>query len=169
MSRSRPRALSRLLLGSGRSIAGTVYGTIVAMSVIAAGSDATDTGRLATFVGTTAIVFWLAHVYAHGLEESVKGGHRLNAAELSRLARHEAAIPLAALAPTVALILGAFGVLAESSAVWLALGLGIATLGVQGLLYARIEALSGSRTIVVVSLNVLLGCAIIALKAGLSG
>jgi hypothetical protein len=168
VSKHEPSALSRLLLGSSRSIAGTVYGTIVAMSVIAAGAGAADAGRLAGFVGSSAIVFWLAHVYAHGLEESIDTGHRLDWTELRRLARREAAIPLAALAPTVALTLGALGALRESRAIWLALGLGVATLGVQGLRYARLEALSGSRTAVVVALNLLLGSAIVALKAALS-
>jgi hypothetical protein len=168
VSSHEPSALSRLLLGSSRSIAGTVYGTIVAMSVIAAGAGAADAGRLAVFVGSSAIVFWLAHVYAHSLEESIDAGRRLDWDELSRVARREAAIPLAALAPTVALILGALGALRESRAIWLALGLGVATLGVQGLRYARLEALSGSRTVLVVALNLLLGSAIVALKAALA-
>ena len=52
MRRSRAK---RMLFGSARSIAGTVYGTIVVMATVAAGSrgEDTDTGRLAVIVGAT--------------------------------------------------------------------------------------------------------------------
>ena len=61
-----PRRIDRLLFGSGRSISGTVYGTILAMSVIAAtgATGPAEPWRLAGFVASSAVVFWLAHVYA---------------------------------------------------------------------------------------------------------
>jgi hypothetical protein len=157
----------RRLLAAERSIAGTVYGTIVALSVLAAGAGSADIGpaRLAGFVGTSAIVFWLAHVYAHGLAESIDADRILDIAELRSIARRESAIPLAALPPIAALLLGAIGVLRDSTAVWLAFGLGLATLGVQGFRYATIENLSVAKTIVIVALNVALGLLLVALKA----
>ena len=166
-----PRTIDRLLFGSGRSIAGTVYGTIVAMSVIAATGSAAgdaDPWRLAGFVASSAVVFWLAHVYSNALDASIRSGRQIDWRSLSSVARHEAAIPLAAVAPIVALCLGAAGVLRESRSIWLALGLGIATLGVQAWRYAKIESLGRSKTLMVVGLNLLLGLALVVLKAGLS-
>ena len=60
--------LERLLFGTRDRIAGTVYGTIIAMATIAAGSaGAVDPWRLATLVVGTVLVLWIAHVYAHSL------------------------------------------------------------------------------------------------------
>jgi hypothetical protein len=167
---SPPRTIDRLLFGSGRSISGTVYGTILAMSVIAAAgaTGAAEPWALAGFVASSAVVFWLAHVYSSGLDQSIRSGRYLDRRTFESVARHEAAIPLAALPSIVALCLGALGVLRESRAIWLALGLGVATLGVQGWRYAQIEALSRSRMLVVVGSNVLLGLVIVGLKAALS-
>ena len=64
----------------------------------------------------------MAHVYAHGLGESLQAGRRLNAAEFGSIARRELAIPLAAVAPTAVLVLGAVGLLNGRTAVLLALG-----------------------------------------------
>jgi hypothetical protein len=55
-------------------------------------------------------------------------------------------------------------VIGGSAAVWLALGLGVAALTVQGVRYARLERLSGTGTAVVVGLNLVLGMSIVILK-----
>jgi hypothetical protein len=156
----------RILAGSAEDLAGTVYGTIVVLAVIAAGSAPAEVGawQLLALVVSTTLVLWVGHVYAHGLGESVTLGRRLDATELRVLARREAAIPLAAFAPSVALCLGALGLFSESAAVWLALGLGVATLGVEGARYARLEHLGPVRSLLTISANVMLGVAIVALK-----
>jgi hypothetical protein len=121
-----------MLLGSPGGIAGTVYGTIVVMATVTAGSNGedTDTWWLAVVVGVTVLVLWIAHLYSHALAESLERRRRLDRAELGALARRELAIPAAALAPIAALVLGALGVIGEQTAVWLALGVGVATLGI---------------------------------------
>ena len=158
-----------VVLGSARSIAGTVYGTIVVMSVVAAGAELgrTDPARLAGLAASTAIVFWLAHVYAHALETSVRSQRRLTARRLTEVARHESAIPLAAVVPTVSLVLGAMGVFRETTAIWIALLSGVATLGVVGARYAAIENLGRLGTLLSIAANLALGLAIVGLKAGL--
>ena len=170
MPEPRPRTIDRLLFGSGRSISGTVYGTILAMSVISAtgATGPAEPWRLTGFVASSAVVFWLAHVYASGLDESIRSGRRLDLASLERVARHEAAIPLAAVPAIAALSLGALGVLRESRAIWLALALGVVTLGVQAWRYAQIEDLGRSKTFAVVGWNVAIGLVIVGLKAAIS-
>ena len=148
------------------NVAGTVYGTIVVMAAVAAGSHGaeTDAWRLATVVGVTAFVLWIAHVYAHALGEILERGRRLDTMEFIEVARRELAIPAAAVAPVATLVLAAFGVFAEQTAVRVALGFGVVTLAVQGARYAALERLSRLQTIVSVALNVSLGLAIVALE-----
>lgn len=162
----RRRGLREIVLGTPSSIAQTVYGTIVVMGAITAGSgSAREPWALAGIVVTTVVVLWLAHVYAHGLGEAIARGRRLDRAELVSVARREFAIPLAAVAPTAALVLGGIGLLRESTAVWLALTIGLVTLGVQGLRYAGLEGLGARETATSVVVNVSLGLAIVLLKA----
>ena len=158
--------MRRLIVGTGMGIAGSIYGTIVVMAVIAAGSrgDDTDPWELAAFVGATVIALWVAHFYAHALSETLETGGRLSWAELSRLARREASVPLAAVAPIAALVLGGIEVVGERTAIRLALGIGAATLAALGLRYARIEGLSRPATLVAVGLNLALGLSIVALE-----
>jgi hypothetical protein len=167
---SRSRRTLQFVFGSRGTIAGTVYGTIIVLAVLAAGGNAyrAEPWHLVAIVVTTVLVLWLAHVYAHGLEESLAAARRLNAAELEQIARHQLAIPAAAVAPTAALVLGAVGVFAESTAVWIAFVLGVLTLAVQGVRYAAVERLSGRATIVAVALNLALGLALVALEVFVS-
>jgi hypothetical protein len=164
------RRARHLLSGPQGGIAGTVYGTIVVMATVTAGAHGpgTDAWRLAVVVATTVLVLWVAHVYAHGLAESLERERRLDRAEFAAIARRELAIPLAAVGPVAALVLGAVGVLRESTAGWLAIGIGVATLSVQGIRYARLERLSRLGTFVSVALNLALGLVIVAVKAALA-
>jgi hypothetical protein len=156
----------RLLAGSYGGIAGAVYGTIMVMATLVAGSTATpDAWKLATIVATTVLVLWAAHVYAHGLGESIDRGRRLDGLELLSIAHRELSIPLAAAGPVVALLLGAAGLLRETRAVWLAMGIAVATLAFQGVRYARVENLGRMGTFVAVALNLALGLLLVALKA----
>ena len=157
----------QLLFGSTGGIAGTVYGTIVVMATVTAGSNGeqTDAWRLAVVVVVTVLVLWAAHVYSHTLAESLERRRRLDWAELGSVARRELSIPAAAVAPVAALVLGALGVLGERTAVWLALGIGVVTLAVQGRRYATVEQLERTGTLAVIALNVCLGLVIVGLKA----
>ncbi len=154
-----------MILGTSGSIAGTVYGTIVVMGAIVAGAHGVESlWRLDLVVAGTVVVLWLAHVYAHGLGESIELRRRLDRAEFVSVARRELAIALAAVGPVVALSLGALEVLRPTRAVWLALGIGLFTLAVQGFRYARLEELGRWETVVSVGLNLGLGLAIVGLK-----
>jgi hypothetical protein len=78
--------------------------------------------------------------------------------------RRELGILFAAAAPTIALLLGASGVIVETAAVWLALGIGLVTLAVEGLRFARFERLALPGAVLAMGLNLALGLAIVALK-----
>jgi hypothetical protein len=150
----------------GERLGGFIYGTIVVLSVLVAGVKAfpNDAGRIAVMVLVTSVVFWLAHVYAHGLAHSVAHDEHLSRAELGHIARHEASILEAAVPPLAALLLGAFGLTSTRAAVWLAFGLGLAVLAVQGIVFARVERLRWPAALLVVAANLSLGLMLVSLK-----
>ena len=142
------RFLTRLLFGDKESISGTVYGTIIILAVIAAEARGYE-GHMWQLGGVafmTALVLWLAHVYAHGLGESVREGRRLTVAELRAIARREEAIVLSSVPPVCAIIAGSSGLVDEHFAYRLATALGIAALTFQGIRYAKLEQLSFAGT-----------------------
>jgi len=157
--------LGRLIVGSRGSVAGTVYGTIVVLSALTAGAAFKHSlGHLAEIVATSVVVLWVAHVYAHGIAESLEQDRRLTSGELIAIAGRELAIPLAAVLPLFALLLGASHEIRDSAAVWAAIGIGIATLVAQGVRYARLKRMGLHGTILSVLLNLGLGLAIVAVK-----
>ena len=161
---------AELVLGSKHSIAGTVYGTIVVLAVLAEGSDAYahDLWRLDAILVVTAFVLWVAHVYAHGLGESLRLGHRLDIPELREIVVREFAILAAAVAPAVIVGLGALHVLNAKAAVWAAIAVGVTALAVEGVRYARLEQLTAFGTMLTVAVNLALGLVIVLLKVVVS-
>ena len=167
-ARQRPtvgRVAEHVLFGVGAGIASTVYGTVLVMATLtAAYATEKHPWKLAVIVATTSVVLWIAHLYAHGLSASIERSRHLRRDELISITRRELGILLAAAAPTIALLLGGAGVFVETAAVWLALGIGLLTLAVEGLRFARFEHLALPGTVVAVGVNLALGLAIVALK-----
>lgn len=154
---------------SPQRIAGAVYGTIVAMGALAAGAHGgtVRAAELAGIVAGTVIVLWMSHVYAHSLAETIARDRRLDRAELASVAKRELAMPLAGVAPVAALVLGAVGILEDSTAGWVAMGCGLAALAVAGVAYAKAERLGLVASAATVAVNLALGLLIVGLKAGL--
>src|SRR5262245_65029039 len=89
----RSQAFSDFVLGSRGGIASTVYGTVVVMATLtAAYASESNPWKLALVVATTAVVLWIAHLYAHALAESINLDRRLTAHEVFSLARREVGI-----------------------------------------------------------------------------
>jgi hypothetical protein len=154
----------------GERLGGFVYGTIVVLAVVVTGAKAYPhkPGHVAVLVVITTVVFWLAHVYSHGLAHSVGHDEHLSFAELRHIAGREASLLEAGLPPIVALLLGAIGVVSDNAAVWLAVALGLVVLGAQGIVFARVEKLGRLGTIAVVALNLALGLLLVGLKAAVT-
>ena len=150
----------------GERLGGFIYGTIVTLSVVIAGARIypDGPGHVAGFVAVATFVLWLAHVYSHGLALSVTHDDHLTLGELGHVARREASILEAGVPSIVALLLGTAGILSEQVAIWLAIGLGLGVLAVQGIVFARVEHLGWVATAVVVALNLGLGVLLIWLK-----
>ena len=159
-----PAGLGRADLGE--RLGGFVYGTIVVLSVIVAGLKAFphELWHVALLVAVTTVVFWLAHVYAHGIAFSLGHNEHLSLAELDHIGRREASIVGAGVPPELALVLGATGLLSDHVATWLAFGLGLLVLGAVGVVFARVEHLGTTRTVLAILVNLALGLVLIGLK-----
>ena len=162
--------LRSVLLGDRNTIAGTVYGTIIVLAALTAGvrTSRHDLWELIAIAASSVTVLWIAHVYAHGLGESVNEGHRLTGPELGAIARRELAILLAAVPVLAAVALGALEIVRDETALWIAFGVGVSSLTVQGIRYARLEHLSRAGGALAIALNLALGLAIVALKVAVS-
>jgi hypothetical protein len=160
------RAASLGRAAQGERLGGFVYGTIVVLAVVVAGSKTYphSAGNIAVLVVVTSIVFWLAHVYAHGIAHSVARDRHLSLAALGTIARREGSLVEAAVPPAVALTLGALGVISTQAAVWAALALGLLVLAAQGVVVARIERLGVLGTVGLVAANLALGLVLVGLK-----
>ena len=150
----------------GDRLAGFIYGTIVALSVVVEGARAypDHPASVAAFVAVTAVVFWLAHVYAHWLGHSVARRQQLSFGELRHIAWRELPLIEAGLLPVVALVLGELGVVSVPHSYWLAFGFRMVLLVGQGVRYARLERLGFLASCGVVAANGLLGLLLIGLK-----
>jgi hypothetical protein len=136
------------------------------LSVIVGGARAVphEAGHIAGLVAATSVVFWLAHVYAHALGESIGHDRHLSGKAVLGVARHEASIIEAAVPPVVVLLLAELGVLSTSVAIWVAFVLGLVILAAQGLTVARLEHLGLLATVGVVAINLGLGVVLVGLK-----
>jgi hypothetical protein len=132
-------------------------------TLTAAYASEKDPWKLAVTVAAAVFVLWIAHVYAHTLSEAVAGG-RQKLYDMGSVARRELGIMLAAALPIAVLLLGAIGVFRETTAVWAALGVGLFTLGAEGVRFARLEGLGRGGMLVATGLNVTLGLFVVALK-----
>jgi uncharacterized membrane protein len=155
------------LVGVEDRIASTVFGTVTAMATVAAYGRAFPDSpwTVEELVLSTALVLWIAHVYTHAISESLSQGHPLRVARVWRLAGRELGIMLAVIPPTLALLLGALGVMDETASIWLALATGLVILALEGARYSRIERLGLAGTLLVVGLNAGLGLFVVLLKA----
>ena len=158
-------SLQNAVFGAEGSVASTVYGTVVVMATLSAAyAVEPDPWRLEIIVVSTVLVLWIAHVYAHGLSESLELRRRLSRQEAGLIARRELGMVLAAALPSAALVLGALGVFRENVAVAVALGVGLFILGAEGVRYARVERLGPLATLVAVVSTLGLGLLVVLLK-----
>ena len=169
MPKNRAMRSSDARLAAGQRLAGFIYGTIIALSVLVAGARAFPgqsgarrraRGRhLRDLLARARLCPRLAHSVAHK--------EHLSLGELRYIARREWSIVEAAAPLVLVLLLGAVGVLSESVAVWAAFAVGLVVLAVEALVFARVEELRWPATLLVLAINLGLGLALVALKLAL--
>jgi multisubunit Na+/H+ antiporter MnhG subunit len=142
-----------------------VYGLILATAVIAISreSDPSDAGQAALSMVVTALVFWLAHVYAHLLGRAVSRGG-LTRAAIARATREDWALVEVAIPLVLILGLGAIGVMPERAALVAATALALVELAAAGA-YAAIRQGAGlGGTLLSAAIALVLGLCVVLLK-----
>jgi hypothetical protein len=150
----------------GSRAAGAVYGTILALSVIAGVSEDADAGAASVLgaVLVTSFAFWIAHVYAESLTARIAHPHARWRELVRRAVTREWPLLQAALAPAIPLLLGAVGVLSRDTAINLAIALALADLFGWGVAVGRASRQRPARAALSGFLNVALGGVVVALK-----
>lgn len=144
-----------------------IYGLVLATSVIAVSQEYESgrAGAVAVTVLVTALVFWLAHVYARILARATADDRWPTRAEMRDVMRHDWPLVEVAMPLVLVLTLGAVGLIADRTAVLLAVALALVELALVG---AYAAATSGARPPVVVlssAVAVALGSIVVLLKA----
>jgi len=118
--------------------AGAIYGTVVYVSILVLlEEDGTDPANAAAILAGTAVVFWLAHIYAHLVPRIASKG-RLRTGRFLETAQDQAGILVAAAIPMVPLALAMLGLLDDRTGLWLATAAGLAALAGFSVLEARV-------------------------------
>ena len=156
--------LRPLVVRTGGSAIEAVYGLILAMSVIAVSYDASEAGPVALAVLLTAVVFWLAHVYARVLGSAVSEARGPTRTELGHALREHSSLVKVVVPILLVLGLAAIGVIPDRVALAAATAIALVELAAAGG-YAAITRGSGPRgTILSAAIALGLGLLIVLLK-----
>lgn len=149
-----------------REVAGTIYGTILVLAIVAGLSedDTVDAWQLLVSVVATTLVFWIAHAYAEVLSKRLVAGRSLSWRETWSALAAEWAMVRAGVPAAIALALAELGVYSTDAGVDIAIGLGIASLFALGLQLGRREGATRLQTFASAALNASLGLVIVVLK-----
>jgi hypothetical protein len=155
--------LRPLVARTGGSATQAVYGLILATSVIAASYDASDAAPVALAVLVTAVVFWLAHVYAHmlGRDVSLARGTR---AELAGALRDHWSLVEVVMPLVLVLGLGAIGVIPDRTALVAATAVGLFELAAAGGYAAVTRGAGPLGTVISAAIALALGLVVVLLK-----
>jgi energy-converting hydrogenase Eha subunit H len=147
-------------------VARAIYGLIVAMSILAVWSVEHDpqAGEVLESLAGTAVIFWLAHVYAAVTEEMLHSQRRPTRAELRTLVAHEWPLVEVAILPALVIGLAVVGAVNTKTAINVALYLCLAELAATGFVSAWRTGTRGWAFIAFGGVSVLLGMAIVLLK-----
>lgn len=150
--------------------AGAIYGSLLAASVVAGtgpGKQPPHPAQLIALLLATGVVFWLAHLYAQlAAERSTRAVPPLR--NIRAAARREWPLVQASVPPAAAAALGALVGLSDAGVAWLALTVAVGSQLGWALYVAARAGATWARLAAAAVVNLLLGLAIVLLKAALS-
>ena len=120
------------------NLAATLYGTVLATSVIATLPGAERPAIVIAALLVTALVFALAHAWAHVLARSAKDRVPVTRAAVAAGIKHEWPMVEAALPASAVVALALVDVYEIETALWIATGVNVALLFVWGAVVRRI-------------------------------
>lgn len=145
--------------------AGAIYGTIVSMAVIATSSKDPSLGPvvIAAWAAGTAVVFWLAHVYADIVAQGYARPREARSKAKAAL-RREWPLVQGAMVPSIAIMLTVLTPMDTDSSTWVGVGAGVVVLFAAGVLIGRRDQMSWGRRLIVGCINASFGLIIVGLK-----
>jgi hypothetical protein len=115
------------------NLAGSLYGLILVTSVMATlEQNEEQVGLMIAALITTAVVFALAHAWAHALDAAARARMPVDRHLLARGVRHEWPIVQSALPASIALALAASDLYTVATGLWIATGVNVGLLFVWG-------------------------------------
>jgi hypothetical protein len=162
VERWRPR-----LVRTTGSITESIYGLILATSVIAVSQEYDDSnaGRIGVTVLVTGVVFWLAHLYARVLAGSISRRRMLDRSEVREAFRHDWPLVEVTVPLVLILALGVLDAVPDRAAILAATIAALVELGAAGAYAARTSGAGLLGTVASAVIAVTLGSAVVLLKA----
>jgi hypothetical protein len=153
-----------------RNVAGAIYGLILGSSIIAAaGADhPRQAGLVEAYLCVTALVFYLAHVYARVLASWIEG-EAPSTRRVRRELGREWPMVSAQLLPAAVLLLGALGLISGRAAISVAIGVALAELMFAVVLACRKAGATRLQATVSISAGALFALVVILLKVFVHG
>ncbi len=153
-----------------RNVAGAIYGLILGSSIIAAaGADhPRQAGLVEIYLCVTALVFYLAHVYAGVLGSWIEG-EVPSALRVRRRLRREWPMVSVQVFPAAILLAGAIGLISGRAAITVAMGVALAELMVGVVLACRKAGATRTQAAISISAGATFALIVIFLKVFVHG
>jgi hypothetical protein len=147
--------------------AGAIYGTVAYLTILVLlEEDRTDAEDAAAILVGTALVFWLAHIYAH-LVPRIAAEGRLRSGRFMETSKDQVGILAAAVIPLVPLGLAMVGLLEDRTALRAATAAGVLSLGAFAVREARVTGLGWARSLRIAAALVVAGVGLLWLEVSL--
>ena len=163
-----PRRLSGRTGGLNTDqLEGAIYGAVIVTAVVVGESLDHEVSPYAgaVSVAVTAIVYWLAHVYAREMAYRLVQRRQPTLREAARVALDQWPIVEAGIVPVILLVLGGLGLYGRELAFNLAMAAGVVSLFLWGVAFARREEEGWGGVLLSGVFTATLGLAIVGLKA----
>jgi hypothetical protein len=147
--------------------AGAIYGTVAFLTILVLlEEDRTDPEDAVAILVGTAIVFWLAHVYAHLVPRIAVEG-RLRTGRFLETAKDQVGILVAVGIPLLPLVLAMVGLLEDRIALRAATAAGVLSLGAFAVREARVAGLAWARSLWIATALLVAGLGLLWLEVSL--
>jgi hypothetical protein len=148
-------------------VAGAIYGTVVYLAILVLlDEDRTAPKDAVAILLDTALVFWLAHVYAHLVPRMAAEG-QLHAHSLLQVAGDQIGILAAVLLPAIPLVFAMLGLLDDRAGMQAAIATGFLSLAGFAIARARAAGLGWGRSLWIAMVLLGAGIALLWLEVSL--
>ena len=149
---------------SSRNPARAVYGTVIALSLIAVEGGHGGIPRLTFVVVVTQVVYWLAHTYAELVGGRIVTGHRPHRGEIQEVLAEEWPLVTASFEPLAATLLAALLGASATAAALIGICAGTLMLALWAWVAGRRAHLRTGEQLLYVVVSTLFGAAVVLLK-----